>query len=231
VTTLTKKMAEQLAEFVREEGFKCQWLHSEVETLERVEILRELREGKYDVLIGVNLLREGLDLPEVSMVAILDADKEGFLRNETSLIQTIGRAARHIGSEVWLYADKITPSMKRAMDETKRRRDIQIAYNAANNITPTSVKKEITRGLELEVSARHTLGSAAGMDGEQLDRTALLAQYQEEMMEAARTLDFDKAARLRDAIDALRNGKSPESAGQTKQGRRSQRVPRRGAHG
>jgi excinuclease ABC subunit B len=237
VTTLTKKLAEQLAEYVHEEGFRCKYLHSEIDTLERVEILRELREGKFDVLVGVNLLREGLDLPEVSMVAILDADKEGFLRNETSLIQTIGRAARHLNAEVWLYADTVTPSMKRAIDETKRRREIQLAYNAANGITPTSVKKEIKRGLELEVAGRHVLAEAVGVRPEQMDVETIIAQMQEEMMQAARDLEFEKAAALRDRIETLRSGgaAAADAARQETRRRRSQggeqRNPRRAGRG
>src|SRR5437660_6691974 len=147
VTTLTKRLAEDLSGYFSDAGLRCKWLHSELDAIERVQILRELREGGFDVLVGVNLLREGLDLPEVSLVAILDADKEGFLRSETSLIQTIGRAARNVNAEVILYADKVTDSMQRAMEETNRRRATQLEYNAKHGITPANVTSAITTGI------------------------------------------------------------------------------------
>jgi excinuclease ABC subunit B len=154
VTTLTKRLAEDLSNYFREAGLRGKWLHSELDAIERIQILRELREGAFDVLVGVNLLREGLDLPEVSLVAILDADKEGFLRSETSLIQTIGRAARNVNAEVILYADKVTDSMKRAIDETRRRRDLQLDYNARHGITPETVRTAISTGIEEERELR-----------------------------------------------------------------------------
>src|SRR5262245_4596566 len=164
VTTLTKRLAEDLASYFGEAGLRCKWLHSELNAIERVEILRELREGGFDVLVGVNLLREGLDLPEVSLVAILDADKEGFLRSETSLIQTIGRAARHVNAEVILYADKVTDSMQRAMGETERRRALQVEYNQQHGITPESVRSAISTGIEEEIASHKMVAEIAGKE-------------------------------------------------------------------
>ncbi len=205
VTTLTKRLAEDLARYVQEEGLRGRYLHSEIDTLERLEILKALRAGEFDVLIGVNLLREGLDLPEVSLVAILDADKEGFLRSATSLIQTIGRTARNVNAEVVLYADKITNSMKQAMDETARRRTIQEAYNLEHGITPQTIKKEIRSSLQSLVSARQTLQQAVMANEEQFDRLELIKLMEAEMLEAAEELEFERAARLRDQIDALKS--------------------------
>jgi excinuclease ABC subunit B len=207
VTVLTKKLAEDLSEYLDKTELQCRYLHSGVETLERLEILRALREGKFDVLIGVNLLREGLDLPEVSLVCILDADKAGFLRSETSLVQTMGRAARHVKAKVILYGDKITPQMQGAMDETSRRRTMQLAYNEENNITPTSIQKAIRKGIENELSARQTAREAFHEHGTDKDfnieeRIELL---EKEMLDAADNLDFEKAATLRDKIKSLCN--------------------------
>lgn len=202
ITTLTKKMAEDLADFLKENKIKTEYLHSDVDTLDRVRILENLRRGKFDVLVGVNLLREGLDLPEVSLVAILDADKEGFLRSETSLIQTIGRAARNVSGKVILYADSVTGSMKRAIDETNRRRKIQAKYNKKHHITPQTIKKKIQsivdHELKPEVTREFTqLESLEDLQG-------YLKQKEKEMKEAARALEFERAALIRDEIGELR---------------------------
>jgi len=205
VTTLTKRLAEDLSEYMIHEGLKAKYLHSEIQTFERVEILRDLRRGAFDVLVGINLLREGLDLPEVSMVAILDADKEGFLRSETSLIQTIGRTARNVNAEVILYADTVTPSMQRAMDETNRRRAIQVAYNAEHGITPKTIVKAIRTGLEHELEAARIAREAVHMDEAEYDREELIVMLEAEMLAAAEELEFEKAARLRDRIAELKD--------------------------
>jgi excinuclease ABC subunit B len=210
VTTLTKKMAEDLTDYLLESGIKARYLHSEVDTLERIQIVRELRLGDYDVLVGVNLLREGLDLPEVSLVAILDADKEGFLRGRTSLIQTIGRAARNVNGTVILYADKMTQAIKEAMDETDRRRSVQLAHNVENGITPESIRKgvsDIAEFLSLEsptVPSRRRRGQrqVEGMSPQELDK--LIITLEEEMFAAAEELRFEYAAKLRDEIKELR---------------------------
>jgi excinuclease ABC subunit B len=210
VTTLTKKMAEDLTDYLLESGVKARYLHSEIDTLERIQIIRELRLGEYDVLVGVNLLREGLDLPEVSLVAILDADKEGFLRGRTSLIQTIGRAARHVNGRVLMYADKQTEAIKDALDETNRRRAIQLAYNEEHDITPETITKgvsDIAEFLALEaphVPARRRRGAAKveGMSREELEK--LVVTLEEEMYVAAEELRFEYAAKLRDEIKDLR---------------------------
>ncbi len=207
ITTLTKRLAEDLSRYLKEQGVRCKWLHSELDAFERVTILRELREGAFDALVGVNLLREGLDLPEVSMVCILDADKEGFLRSETSLIQTIGRSARHVNAEVVLYADNVTQSMQRAIDETNRRRKLQLEYNEANGITPESIVKAIRRGIEEEVQAKNEARKAVGRD-EATDTTEeYLNELEAEMLKAAENLEFERAAALRDRIMQLRSGK------------------------
>ena len=205
VTTLTKRLAEDLSSYLIEEGVRCQWLHSELDALERVKVLRELREQKFDALVGVNLLREGLDLPEVSLVAILDADKEGFLRSETSLIQTIGRSARNVNAEVVLYADKVTESMQRALDETNRRRALQMEYNKEHGITPETIKKAIRRGIEEEVAAQRVVQDAVGQPNvEQFVTQEYLNELEAEMLRAAETLDFERAAKLRDQIVLLK---------------------------
>ena len=200
VTTLTKRLAEDLSAYIQEAGFKGRYLHSEIQTLERIEILNELRQGDFDCLVGVNLLREGLDLPEVSMVAILDADKAGFLRSETSIIQMVGRAARNINAKVILYADTVTPAMQRAIDETARRRVLQIAYNAEKGITPQTVKKAIRSSLESEVKARRVAQEAIHSTSTDYDQTELIRLLEEEMLEAAKNLEFERAAQLRDKL-------------------------------
>jgi excinuclease ABC subunit B len=209
VTTLTKRMSEDLAEYYAEVGVKCRYMHSEIETLERVKILRDLRKGEFDVLIGINLLREGLDLPEVSLVAILDADKEGFLRSTGSLIQTIGRCARHLNGRAILYADRMTDSMKRAIDETQRRRAIQTAYNEENGITPESIIRPLDMTLAGIVAADYadlTAGEAEGMPEfkSQEDVDTHIANLESDMREAAKKFEFEKAAKLRDTIKELR---------------------------
>ncbi|QDT33064.1 excinuclease ABC subunit UvrB [Thalassoglobus polymorphus] len=204
VTTLTKRLSEDLVTYLKEEGIRCEWLHSELDAIERVEVLRELREGKFDTVVGVNLLREGLDLPEVSLVCILDADKEGFLRSATSLIQTIGRSARNVNAEVFLYADRVTNSMQQAIDETNRRREIQLKYNEDHNITPETIQKAIRRGIEDEISARKIERDAVGAESEvQYINQAFLNELEKEMLEAAENLEFERAANLRDRIADL----------------------------
>lgn len=205
VTTLTKKMAEELAGYIRRKNFRCKYLHSEIDTLERIEILRDLRAGEFDVLVGVNLLREGLDLPEVSAVAIMDADKEGFLRSRTSLVQTIGRAARNVNAAVFLYGDRITDSMQRAMDETSRRRKIQMAYNEEHGITPETIQKEIRKGLAEKIKARRTARDAVHLDAQEYDKVEMAAQIEREMLAAAEGLDFERAAELRDRLQELKD--------------------------
>jgi excinuclease ABC subunit B len=209
VTTLTKRMAEDLAEYYSEVGVKCRYMHSEIETLERVKILRDLRKGEFDVLIGINLLREGLDLPEVSLVAILDADKEGFLRSSGALIQTMGRCARNLNGRAILYADRMTDSMKKAMGETDRRRAIQEAYNVANGITPESIVRPLDMSLARIVEADYTDLTAGESEGipefksqEELD--GYVRKLESDMREAAKRFEFEKAAKLRDTIKELR---------------------------
>lgn len=206
VTTLTKKMSEDLTDYFKELGIKVKYLHSDIKTLERTEIIRDLRLGKFDVLVGINLLREGIDVPEVSLVAILDADKEGFLRSERSLVQTIGRAARNSAGKVIMYADKITDSMQRAMDETSRRREIQNQYNEDHGIEPKTIIKEIRDLIAIskvaeEVGA-YDLSSYDEMSKE--ERNLMIEKLEDEMREAAKTLDFETAATLRDTILELK---------------------------
>ncbi len=206
VTTLTKMLAEQLSAFFIEQGVRCKWLHSELDAFERVEILKDLREGLFDVLVGVNLLREGLDLPEVSLVAILDADKEGFLRSETSLVQTIGRSARNVNAKVILYGDRVTEAMQHAIEETRRRRAIQEAYNLEHHITPETIKKNIRAGIESEVDAHQQANAAVGRTDEARYVTEeYLSELQAEMLSAAESLEFERAAAIRDRIEQIRN--------------------------
>jgi excinuclease ABC subunit B len=217
VTTLTKRLAEDLSTYLREAGLRCKWLHSELDAIERIQILRELREGAFDVLVGVNLLREGLDLPEVSLVAVLDADKEGFLRSGTSLIQTIGRAARNVNAEVILYADRVTDSMQRAIEETRRRRDLQLEYNRQHGITPETVKSAISSGIEEEIAARKLVQQVAGLPAEDYVTEEYLEELHGEMLAAAANLEFERAAQLRDQIAKLKG--QPTAAPQVKKRR------------
>jgi excinuclease ABC subunit B len=231
VTTLTKRLAEDLAGYLKEQGIRCEWLHSELTAIERVEVLRELREGVHDAVVGVNLLREGLDLPEVSLVAILDADKEGFLRSETSLIQTIGRAARNVNAEVILYADKVTNSMQKAIDETNRRRKLQTAYNVEHGITPETIQKSIRRGIEEEIAARQVEREAVGISSEeQFVTEEFIRELEAEMLQAAEQLDFERAAQLRDRVHELKKkigqpvpANASKTAGTKKKGRGGKR--------
>ncbi len=214
VTTLTKKMAEDLTDYLTGLDLRVQYLHSEVDTIERVEILRDLRKGKYDVLVGINLLREGLDLPEVALVAILDADKIGFLRSSTSLIQTIGRAARNADGRVIMYADKISPAMDEAIKETEKRRSVQMAYNKAHGITPQTIKKEINDILERELEDSEAiakedakiLSSSYNLLVEK-DRKKYIKDLEKQMREYAENLEFEKAATLRDEIERIKERK------------------------
>jgi excinuclease ABC subunit B len=215
-------MAEDLAEYYSEAGVRCRYLHSEVSTLDRVKILRDLRKGEFDVLIGVNLLREGLDLPEVSLVAILDADKEGFLRSGGSLIQTIGRAARHLNGKAILYADRMTDGMRYALDETNRRRRIQSEYNRENNITPQSIIKPIDMSLVAVAEGDYVTVPLEAEDEEvesmsDDERGRFITELEERMREAARQFEFEKAAALRDRLKALKT-REVMTAAQTEEG-------------
>jgi excinuclease ABC subunit B len=222
VTTLTKKMAEDLTEYLHENGVKVRYMHSDIDTVERIEIIRDLRLGEFDVLVGINLLREGLDIPECGFVGILDADKEGFLRSETSLVQTIGRAARNAEARVVLYADKVTGSMQRAMDETERRREKQIAHNEEHGITPTTIKRAVADILKDLGESRGKSQQLKGGKSRRLPRgvsedkapalepgsghnlKAVIADLEKQMREAAANLEFEEAARLRDEVKKLR---------------------------
>ncbi len=216
VTTLTKRLAEDLSHYIGQAGLRCKYLHSEIQTFDRVDILRGLREGLFDCLVGVNLLREGLDLPEVSMVAVMDADKQGFLRSETSLIQTIGRCARNVDAEVYLYADTITPSMRRAIDETRRRRDIQEKYNRAHGVTPQTIQKAIRHGIEVELRARHQAREMVASSEDQYERQETIRMLEEEMLAAANNLEFEKAAQIRDRLKEL-HAQAPPGDGTARQ--------------
>jgi excinuclease ABC subunit B len=204
VTTLTKRTAEELTDYLRDIGVNVRYLHSEIDAIERVEILRALRKGEFDVLVGINLLREGLDLPEVSLVAILDADKEGFLRSETSLIQTAGRAARHLNGEVILYADVMTDSIKRFLAVTEYRREKQLAYNKAHNITPRSVRRAVEESLVVREETRQEAAGVLRDAGMDVDLTETINELESEMLAAANNLEFEKAALLRDQIKELK---------------------------
>jgi excinuclease ABC subunit B len=240
VTTLTKRLAEDLSYYLNEQNIACKWLHSELDAFERVEVLRDLREGRFHCVVGVNLLREGLDLPEVSLVAILDADKEGFLRSETSLMQTIGRAARNVNATVILYADTVTDSMQRAIDETNRRRAAQEVYNREHGITPETIRKHIRAGIEAIAAAHAQAAAAAGASdqGETITQE-YLHELQTEMLAAADSLEFERAAALRDRIDqlreqvgkkksevALRDPSKPSTRRRQRNSHRGARVPR-----
>jgi len=206
VTTLTKKMAEDLTDYMKEVGIRVRYLHSDIDALERAEIIRDMRLDVFDVLVGINLLREGLDIPEISLVAILDADKEGFLRSETSLIQTIGRAARNVDGHVIMYADKMTDSMKRAIGETERRRGIQQAYNEENNITPQSIRKAVRELISISTEVRNT-GDELDKDPESMSREELEKAIQDtdkKMKKASRELDFENAVIYRDRMLELK---------------------------
>ncbi|KAF0241824.1 MAG: excinuclease ABC subunit [Planctomycetota bacterium] len=236
VTTLTKRLAEDLSEYLEEEGVKSKYLHSEIQTFERVQILRSLREGKFDCVVGVNLLREGLDLPEVTLVAILDADKEGFLRSETSIIQTIGRAARNVNGKVILYADKMTESLNRAIGESNRRREIQVAYNVTHGITPRTIKKAIQEGIEGEIRAKSMARALVGLTEKEYETGEAILDLEKEMLAAADRLEFEKAAELRDAIRHLhaKAGKlrdagavDVEAVSAPKRGKKAPPAPRR----
>ena len=221
VTTLTKRMAESLTAYLKEMNIKVTYMHSDVDTLDRIKILRELRLGEYDVLVGINLLREGLDLPEVGLVAILDADKEGFLRSETSLIQTVGRAARNVDGRVIMYADTVTDSMFRAISETNRRRGIQMAYNEEHGIVPQSVRKAVRELMEVTRPAEEDAAAAVDMSDE--EKRLAIDNLEEQMLAAAARLDFEKAAKLRDQLMELKGEAAPAPATEPRKRQRRKR--------
>jgi excinuclease ABC subunit B len=226
VTTLTKRTAEELTDYLRDIGVNVRYLHSEIDAIERVEILRALRKGEFDVLVGINLLREGLDLPEVSLVAILDADKEGFLRSETSLIQTAGRAARHLNGEVILYADVMTDSIKKFLAVTEARRARQLAYNQEHNISPRSVSRAVEESLATYESNREAAAGVLKDAKLDVDLTQTISELESEMLKAAEDLQFEKAALLRDQIKELKrmiDGGKPEEKSKPVSYRKSKR--------
>ncbi|MGH7197124.1 MAG: excinuclease ABC subunit UvrB, partial [Candidatus Omnitrophota bacterium] len=227
VTTLTKRMSEELAKYLQEMGLRVKYLHSEIDAIERVEILRDLRLRKFDCLVGVNLLREGLDLPEVSLVAVLDADKEGFLRSQTSLIQVAGRAARHVNGHVIMYADTLTGSMRRTIAETNRRRALQTEYNKKNNITPTSIRKEVREGIEAIKKAREIVKEAAGLPEDVQDVFQVLSDLEREMEEAARSLQFERAIVLRDQVKAIQRKLEKERPAEPREAKSGPRSSKR----
>ena len=204
ITTLTKKMAEDLTTYMENMGVRIRYMHHDIDTIERMEIIRDLRLGEFDALVGINLLREGLDIPEVSLVAILDADKEGFLRSETSLVQTIGRAARNAQGKVIMYADSVTESMERAISETYRRREIQLAYNQEHGIVPQTIKKDVRDILEISARDDRDTRKKRGKKLSHKEREALIAKLTLEMKNAAKILEFEHAAYLRDKIQKLK---------------------------
>ena len=220
VTTLTKRMAESLTEYLKDLDIRVRYLHSDIQTMERMELLRDLRLGEYDVLVGINLLREGLDLPEVALVAILDADKEGFLRSETSLVQTIGRAARNVDGRVILYGNQLTESMAKAMSETNRRRALQEEYNRLNGITPETVRNAIRSVIEITRRVEETASAALTED----ERAALMRQIEDEMITAAKDLEFERAAKLRDRLLELRGEAPMKDDVQSRRHRRRERT-------
>jgi excinuclease ABC subunit B len=215
VTTLTKRMAEDLAKYLSDAGLRVKYIHSEIDAIERVEILRDLRLAKFDCLVGINLLREGIDLPEVSLVAVLDADKEGFLRSQTSLIQVAGRAARHVNGHVIMYADTVTESMRRTISETNRRRALQLEYNKKHRITPTSIRKEVREGIEAIKKAREIVREVSGLPDDLQDAFQVLSDLEKEMEEAARSLQFERAIALRDQMKTIQRKLEKERPART----------------